>query len=71
MLRKVDTALLQQIKIDRDIALNTGATSSTHVISLEQYLSIYEKLFNYASVQVSYNKEITNKEEQVVVIIGI
>lgn len=70
-LRKVDTALLQQIKIDRDIALKSGATSSTHIMSREQYLSIYEKLFDYTSVQVSYNKEITNEEEQVVVIIGI
>jgi len=69
-LRKVNTMLLQQIKIDRE-RLSKTATSTTHVMSKEDYLSIYEKLFDYASVQVSYNKEITNEEEQVVVVIGI
>jgi hypothetical protein len=69
-LRKVNTMLLQQIKIDRE-RLSKTATSTTHVMSREDYLSIYEKLFDYASVQVSYNKEITNEEEQVVVVIGI
>ena len=70
-LRKVNTMLLQQIKIDRE-RLSATSTSSTHVMSKEDYLSIYEKLFTeYKSVQVSYNENITNEEEQVVVVIGI
>lgn len=70
-LRKVNTLLLQQIKIDRE-RLSATATSSTHVMSKEDYLSIYEKLFiEYKSVQISYNENIANEEEQVVVIIGI
>lgn len=69
-LRKLNTMLLQQIKADRERLASTS-TSTTHVMSKEDYLSIYEKLFEYASVQVSYNKSITNEEEQVVVVIGI
>ena len=70
-LRKINLQLLEQIKLDRQ-NLTAGALSSTHVMSKEDYLSIYEKLFNaYGSVNVSYNEKITNEEEQVVIVIGI
>ena len=62
--------LLQQIKIDRKQLSNT-ALSSSHSMSKSDYLLITNELFDYSSVQVSYNKEITNEEEQVVVVIGI
>lgn len=69
-LRKVNTLLLQQIKIDRE-RLSATATSSTHTMSKEDYLLIANELFDYSSVHVLYNKEISNEEEQVVIVIGI
>ena len=62
--------LLHQIKIDRK-HLSDTALSSSHSMSKSDYLLITNELFDYSSVQVSYNKEITNEEEQVVVVIGI
>ena len=70
-LRKVNTLLLQQLKIDREIALNKGAQSSSHTLSKSDYLLIANELFDYLSVHVLYNENITNEEEQVVVVIGI
>ncbi len=69
-LRKVNKPLIEQIKFDRQ-NMPLGALSSTHVMSKEDYLSIYEFLFTFDSVQVSYNKNIKNEEEQVVVTIGL
>ena len=63
-----------QIKKDRDIVLKSGATSSTHTMSSEQFIALYEKLNLFklwSSIQISFNKEIKNENEQVVIVIGI
>ena len=71
-LRKVNQALLAQIEIDRKAAIKYGNILSTiHTMSKENYLSIYEHLFKYGSVQITYNDVITDVKEQVTVIIGI
>ena len=62
--------LLQQIKIDRK-QLSDTALSSSHSMSKSDYLLIANELFDYSSVHVLYNKEISNEEEQVVIVIGI
>ena len=72
MLRKQNKELLAQIKLDREnLSKTSTATSSTHVMSKEDYLSIYENVMTYKSVRISYNRDITNEEEQVVVVIGM
>ena len=70
-LRRVNKELLQQIEIDRK-NISKGSMSSAHVMSKEDFLSIYEHLFKlYDSIQITYNINIPNEEEQVVIIIGI
>lgn len=58
------------MKIQKYKVLPEGAVSSTHVMSLSEYLSIIPFIFSYNSVQVTYNKNIENLAEQVVIVIG-
>jgi len=59
-LRKVNKSLLEHIEKER-LNIAPLTTASTHVMSREDYLSIYEDLFKYDSVQVTYNKEYKNE----------
>jgi len=71
-LRKVNQGLLNNIEIERKAAIAYGnILSTTHTMSKENYLSIYEHLFKHNSVQVTYNNVITDVNEQVTVTIGI
>ena len=64
------TELCMQIQTDRTL-LPAGALSSTHVMSLHEYVNVMPFIFSYDSVQVTYNRNITNLEEQVIVVIGV
>lgn len=66
---KEQTELCMKIQTDRTL-LPEGSLSSTHVMSLYEYLNIMPFIFSYNSVQVTYNRNITNLEEQVIVVIG-